>query len=110
MDESLQKAPYPRLSLRKMVLAETDQDVLRCHGCGSCNLRQQLDELDISLDSLIQMVLQNDNEVLTSRTLWSDSVLESIQYACQRGLNLRAIFQALRTEALRQGIREDKLV
>jgi len=109
MDESLLSAPKKRLSLRKIVLVETNQDVHRCEGCGSCNFRQQFDDVDISLDCLVQMVLLNDVEVLTTRTLWSDSVLESIQYACRRGLDLRAIFQALRMEAFRQGIREDRL-
>jgi heterodisulfide reductase subunit C len=109
MDEPQLTTPNQRLPLRKIVLAETNQDVHRCEGCGSCNFKQQFDDIDISLDCLVQMVLLNDVEVLTTRTLWSDTVLESIQYACRRGLDLRAIFQALRLEAFRQGIREEKL-
>jgi heterodisulfide reductase subunit C len=108
MDDSQLAGLDRRLPLRKMILVETNQDVMRCHGCGSCNLHQHVDDVDISLDSLVQMVLQNDPEVLTTKTLWSDEVLESIYYACQRGLNLRAIFLALREEAWRLGLKEDR--
>ncbi len=109
MDDNLLSANNKRLPLRKIVLAETRQDVHRCEGCGSCNFRQQFNDVDISLDSLVQMVLLNDVEVLTTKTLWSDPVYESIQYVCRRGLDLRAIFQALRMEAFRLGLREDNL-
>lgn len=86
-------------TLRKLIKAKTDQDVIRCLGCGNCNLPQIQEEMDVSVDSLIQMVLENDEDVLTTRTLWSDRVLKSIRYSCKRGLNLKDIFLALRSEA-----------
>lgn len=85
----------------------TGQDVLRCHGCGTCNVQHYHANMDIALDSLVQLVIENDEEVLNSRTLWSDDVLASIRYACKRNLNLSAVFLALRQEARRRGIRED---
>jgi heterodisulfide reductase subunit C len=48
---------------------------------------------------MIQMIIYDDREVLTSRTLWSNKVLESSRHICQRGLNVQAIMQALREEA-----------
>jgi heterodisulfide reductase subunit C len=95
------------VNLRKIVLNATGQDVLRCHGCGTCNIRPHDADMDISLDSLIQLVIENDEEVLNSRTLWSDEVLRSIRFACKRSLNLPAVFLALRQEAHRRGMQED---
>jgi hypothetical protein len=45
------------------------------------------------------MVMYDDEEVLTCRTLWSDQVLEEAAYACKRGLKLDTILLALRAEA-----------
>lgn len=58
--------------------------------------------MDIPIEGLIQLVQQDDEEVLTSSTLWSDAVLEAIPTLCQRGLDLGAIIKALRQEAIRR--------
>lgn len=105
MDNIQAADPVRRQSLRKLVLENTHQDVSRCRSCGSCNLKQNIEEMDISLDSLIQLVLLNDEEVLTSRTLWSDEVFTAIEYSCQRGLDLRSIFLVLRAEASRRKLK-----
>jgi heterodisulfide reductase subunit C len=94
----------PSLSLRALVLAETGQDVRRCSHCDFCNLITQ----DISLQMLMQMVLMNHEEVLTTRTLWSDEVLQSAQHACSSNLNMKAVLLALRAEAARRGVKEEK--
>jgi hypothetical protein len=60
--------------------------------------------MDVSLESLIQLALQDDEDVFTCQTLWSEEVLGSIQYACQRGLDLRAVVLALRSEAIRRNL------
>ena len=56
-------------------------------------------EQDIPLGSLIQMILFDDEEVLSSRTLWSEHVLSKAKYACHRGLDLEQVIRALRAEA-----------
>jgi heterodisulfide reductase subunit C len=91
------------MSLRKIVLAKTGQDVQRCRGCQLCN-EQYSHEQDIPLDSLIQLIIMNDEEVLTSRTLWSDEVLGAAGDACARELDLVKILLALREEAVRRGL------
>jgi len=53
---------------------------------------------------LLQMVIMNDDEVLTSRTVWSDHVFESARHACANGLDMQAVLQALRDEARRRGL------
>lgn len=58
--------------------------------------------MDIPIEGLIQLAQQNDEEVLTSSTLWSDAILEAIPALCQQGLDLRAIIKALRQEAIRR--------
>ncbi|MFZ2097568.1 MAG: hypothetical protein WAV05_13100 [Anaerolineales bacterium] len=91
------------MSLRRLVLAKTGQDVQRCRGCQLCN-EQYSHEQDISLDSLIQLILMNDEEVLTSRTVWSDEVLRAAGNACVRELDLVKILLVLREEAVRRGL------
>ncbi|HLE27981.1 MAG TPA: hypothetical protein VI793_07685 [Anaerolineales bacterium] len=90
-------------TLRSIVLTATGQDLRKCQHCAFCNT--QLDEeQDIALETLVQLVLMNDEEVLTSRTLWSDRVLQSARQVCANSLNLEAILLTLRAEALRRGI------
>jgi heterodisulfide reductase subunit C len=91
------------MSLRKLILTKTGQDVQRCRGCQLCN-EQYSHEQDIPLDSLIQLIIMNDDEVLTSRTVWSDEVLQHAGEACARELDLVKILMALREEAVRRGM------
>jgi heterodisulfide reductase subunit C len=90
--------------LRRLIQEKTGQDVRRCRGCQLCNSELLSPDQDIPLDSLIQLVIMNDDEVLTCRTLWSDSVLAQAGKACVRELNLEAVLLALREEALRRGM------
>lgn len=53
-------------------------------------------EMDIPLSSMVQLILEGDEEVLHCRTVWSDAVLEAARGACKRGLDLPAIMLALR--------------
>jgi heterodisulfide reductase subunit C len=91
------------MSLRRLILTKTGQDVTRCRGCQLCN-GEYSSEQDIPLDSLIQLVIMNDEEVLTSRTLWSDEVLHCARDACVRELDLEKILLVLREEAIRRGL------
>jgi hypothetical protein len=52
----------------------------------------------------LKMVMFDDEEVLTCRTVWSDRVLDHAAHACKRGLNLKAILLALRSEARLRGL------
>jgi len=90
-------------SLRRIVKDSTGQDVYKCQGCYDCELPTSMDA-DIPLGSLVQMIIYDDKEALTCRTLWSDEILQSSRYSCQRGLNVQAIILALREEARRQGL------
>ncbi len=90
-------------SLRRVIKDATGQDVNTCHACLDCETPFP-GEMDIPLGSLLQMVLLNDEEVLSSRTLWSDSVLEFAHNACKRGLDLHTVMLALRAEARRRGM------
>jgi len=91
------------MSLRRLILTKTGQDVQRCRGCQLCNAELSLDQ-DIPLDSLIQLVIMNDEEVLTSRTVWSEEVLGKAHDACARELDLEKILLVLREEAIRRGL------
>ena len=91
------------MSLRRLILAKTGVDVSRCRGCQLCNGEYSRDQ-DIPLDSLIQLVIMNDEEVLTARTLWSDEVLKCAREACVRELDLERVLLVLRQEAIRRGL------
>jgi len=95
---------FKRPSLRSFVLAATGQDLRRCQGCLDCDAIPTADA-DIPLSSLIQLALLNDEEILTSRTLWSETVLEAAHSACAKNLDLAQIILALRREALKRGVR-----
>ncbi len=97
------------LSLRKIVLLKTGQDVRRCMACQFCDVIPS-HELDIPLTSMIQLINLNDEEVLTSKTLWSAEVLAHAREACSRQLNLEAIILALRSEAVLRGLVPDNFV
>ncbi len=56
------------------------------------------------MDSLVQLILMNDEEVLTSKTVWSDEVMRAAKDACIRELDLEKILLALRDEAVRRGL------
>ena len=91
------------MTLRRLILNKTGLDVQRCRGCQLCNEDYSRD-MDIPLDSLIQLVIMNDEEVLTSRTLWSDEVLHAAHDACARELDLEKILLVLREEAVQRGL------
>lgn len=95
------------LSLRKVILTKTGEDIRRCHGCALCN-GEYSDEMDIPLFSLIQLVVMNDDEVLTCRTLWSDQVLQASREACTREINLKVVLLALREEAIKRGLTSEE--
>ncbi len=58
-------------------------------------------DMDIPLSSIVQLILEGDEEVLHCRTVWSDAALEAARGACKRGLDLPAIMLALRQIASR---------
>jgi len=95
------------MSLRRLILTKTGQDVNRCRGCQLCG-GEYSREQDIPIDSLIQLVIMDDEEVLTSRTLWSDEVLRCAQNACVRELDLEKVLLVLREEAIRRGVVQEK--
>ena len=92
-------------SFRQTVLAATGQDLRHCQGCLDCDAIPT-EDADIPLGSLIQLPLLIDEEILTGRTLWSETVLELARSACSKNLDLAQIILALRQEALKRGLRE----
>lgn len=88
-------------SLRRIVKDRAGVDLAKCQACFDCDVAVE-DEMDIPLGSLVQLILQNDEEALQCRTLWSDSVLEASRGACKRGLDLQRVITALREESQRR--------
>ena len=96
---SLPLVPAP---LREVVRQTTGYDVRRCGRCSYCVHFVTPDD-DLSLEMMMQLILQNDEEVLTSRTLWSDEALQRARMMCVSTMDVAAIMVALREEARRRG-------
>ena len=90
-------------SLKRIVKNASGQDVSRCQACLDCEVSCAQD-MDIPVGSMIQMIMFDDEEILTSRTLWSDCVLAKARLACNRGIDISAVMNALRDEATRRGL------
>ena len=90
-------------SLKRIVKEATGQDISRCQACLDCEVSCP-DDIDIPVGSMVQMVMFDDEEVLTCRTLWSDCVLSKARLACSRGINIQAMMLALRAEAQQRGL------
>ncbi len=96
----------PPTTLRSIVQAATGYDVRRCGRCSYC-VHFVTPEDDVSLEMMLQLVMQNDEEVLTSRTLWSDDALKRARQMCVSTMDVAAIMLALREEARRRGLSKD---
>ena len=95
-------------TLRSSVLTATGYDLRRCGHCSYCAHFVTPDD-DLSLESMLQLVMQNDEEVLTSKTLWSDAVLQRARQMCVSTMDVPAIMLALREEARRRGLGKDEV-
>ncbi len=91
------------LSLRRLVIERTGQDLRRCQSCRFCD-DVVTEDADIPLSGMVQLVLLNDEEVLSCRTLWSEPTLANVLRSCSSGFDLAAIILALRKEAVLRGI------
>ncbi len=93
----------PAKSLHMLVKKQTGQDVYKCRECHLCDGIREVD-MDIPLTTVLKMIMFDDEDVLSCRTVWSDRVLKSASNACKRGLNIHAILLALRDEAKIRGL------
>lgn len=91
------------ISLLTTILNATGQDLRPCWACSQCCATLDPD-MDLTIESLIRMVLLDDDDVLESRTLWSGRVLGRAAHLCPRGLDLEAVLLALREEGWRRGV------
>jgi heterodisulfide reductase subunit C len=95
------------ISLRQVVREATGYDVRRCGRCSYCVHFVTPDD-DVSLEMMMQLVMQDDEEVLTSKTLWSDAALKRARQMCISTMDVAAIMLALRDEAKRRGLVSDE--
>ena len=94
-------------TLREVVRQATGYDVRRCGRCSYCVHFAAPDD-DLSLEAMMQLIMQNDDEVLTSKTLWSDEALKRARRMCVSTMDVTAIMLALRDEARRRGLSKDE--
>jgi heterodisulfide reductase subunit C len=103
MSEDTTQPQSARATLRNLVRDATGYDVRRCGRCSYC-VHFVTPEDDLSLEVMMQLVLQNDEEVLTSKTLWSDEALKRARQMCISTMDVVAIMLALRAEARQRGL------
>jgi heterodisulfide reductase subunit C len=94
-------------SLRQVVREATGYDVRRCGRCSYC-VHFVTPEDDMSLEVMMQLVMQDDEDVLTSKTLWSDVALKRARQMCVSTMDVAAIMLSLRAEARRRGLVQDE--
>ncbi len=99
---ALSSRPDPQ-TLREIVRDVTGYDVRRCGRCSYC-VHFVTPEDDLSLETMMQLVMQNDEEVLTSATLWSDEALKRARMMCVSTMDVQKIMLVLREEARRRGL------
>src|SRR5262245_45022531 len=97
-----------QVTLRQIVREATGYDVRRCGQCSYCVHFVTPDD-DLSLEAMMQMVMQDDDEVLTSKTLWSDVALKRARTMCVSSMDVAAIMLALREEARRRRLVNDEI-
>ena len=90
-------------TLREIVREETGYDVRRCGRCSYCVHFVTPDD-DLSLEAMMQLIMQNDEEVLTSKTLWSDEALRRARRMCVSTMDVAAMMLALREEARQRSL------
>ncbi len=95
--------PNGQISLRHLVREATGYDVRRCGRCSYC-VHFTTAEDDLSLEMMMQMVMEDDADVLTSTTLWSDTALRRARTMCVSTMDVTTIMLALREEARRRGL------
>lgn len=95
--------PDDPITLRQLVRNATGYDVRRCGRCSYCVHFVTPDD-DLSLEMMMQLVMQDDEEVLTSKTLWSDEALQQAWQMCVSTMDVVAIMLALCAEAQRRGL------
>src|SRR5512135_1281221 len=95
------------INLRQIVRQATGYDARRCGHCSYCVHFATPDD-DLSLEAMMQLIMQNDEEVLTSKTLWSDEALKRARSMCVSTMDVKAIMLALREEARRRGLFKDE--
>jgi heterodisulfide reductase subunit C len=100
-------SPSAPATLRQVVRQATGYDVRRCGRCSYC-VHFAMPDDDLSLEALMQLIMQNDEEVLTSKTLWSDEALKRARLMCVSTMDVAAIMLALRDEARRRGLSKDE--
>ena len=96
-----------QISLRQVVREATGYDVRRCGRCSYCVHFVTPDD-DLSLEMLMQLVMEDDADVLTSKTLWSEKALKRAKVMCISTMDVQQIMLALREEARRRGLVNDE--
>jgi heterodisulfide reductase subunit C len=57
---------------------------------------------------MLQLVMQDDEDVLTSKTLWSEAALKRARVMCVSTMDVQKIMLTLRDEAKRRGLVNDE--
>ncbi len=89
--------------LRFIVLNQSGQDVSNCSQCECCECQFSL-HWDLRPCQVIQMIREDDEQVLSSKTVWSCQDCQECHMDCPNDIDFGAIAYALRQEAQKRGI------
>ena len=89
--------------LRAIILSETGQDVRACGSCWQCD-DERHPGMDLCFGELMRAAAKDDSIALLNETLWNcDPILEG-GFSCQSGIQLQAVINVLRREAILRGV------
>jgi len=93
------------VALRDDVLNISGVDANLCYQCGTCASGCPiLTMMDLGPRVVMRLVANNDETVLTSRTIWLCAACYTCDTRCPRGLRVSAVMEALRQLTLRRNI------
>jgi heterodisulfide reductase subunit C len=86
-----------------LVLTKTGQDVRQCQACDQCD-DWLAEGMDLSFGEILRYAARNDERALTCNSLWRCEPFLDRPTPCQAGLNIPAVINTLRQEAVRRGL------
>ena len=89
------------------VVTLCDESLFGCYQCGTCAAGCPfIEAMDLTPDEVIHYVINNNMDVLRSKTIWLCASCYTCAERCPRDINITEIMEALRQIILRKNIDE----
>ncbi len=94
-------------SLVEEVMALCEENIFGCYQCGTCSAGCPFVlDMDLTPDEVIHYIINDNLDVLKSKTIWLCSSCFVCAERCPRDINITKVMEALRQIILRKNIDE----